>query len=133
VKSPFGKIKRHWKNNWTSRKRMRVLEMNSSGLAQKIPSCDHGNESSGSVKSENFLVILDTISCQGNLCCLELVLWVFHDIVWLHWRIKVTGEWKSVNLKVAEPINQYVVLFLDLAWTGINYWGTSSLRQTPLM
>jgi hypothetical protein len=46
-KSPFVKIRRRWKN--TSRQRMRELEMNSSELAQKIPSCDHGSESSGSV------------------------------------------------------------------------------------
>jgi len=63
---------------------MRELEMNSSGLAQKIPSCDHGNESSGSVTSENFLTMLDTISCQGKLCCLDLVVWVFRDIVPLY-------------------------------------------------
>jgi len=63
---------------------MRELEINSFGLAQKIPSFDHGNESSDSVKSENFLIILDTISCQGNLCCLELVVWVFHDFFRLH-------------------------------------------------
>jgi len=63
---------------------MRAFEMNSSGLTQKIPSCDHGNESSGSVKSVNFLTILDTISCQGKLCCLEFVVWVFRDIVRLY-------------------------------------------------
>jgi hypothetical protein len=107
--------------------------MNSSGLAQKIPSHDHGNESAGSVKSENFLIILDTISCQGNLLCLELVVWVFHDLVRLHCRIKETAERTTVSLKFAEPINQYVDLFLDLAGTVINHWGPSSLRQTPLM
>ena len=63
---------------------MRELEKNSFGLAQKLPSCDHDNEFSGSVKSENFLTILDTISCQRKLCCLELVEWVFHDFFRLH-------------------------------------------------
>jgi hypothetical protein len=60
---------------------MRELEMNSSGLAQKIPSCDHDNEYSGSVKSENFLTLLENIRYQGKFCCLELVVWVFRDIV----------------------------------------------------
>jgi len=46
---------------------MRAFEMNSSGLTQKIPSCDHGNKSSGSVKRVNFLTILDTTGLSKKM------------------------------------------------------------------